>query len=468
MPQTCDRVSEQQTMDIEDVQLVQDRSPLKKRAADDSGSGDEAGSRKRLNSAGSASRIATQIIQFEKDAEARINGWTVLDEDAFTDIEDICRQVESKGPGTGFEPFKAKIRVLMKTLRRICDLHNIHEASNKQTAQIKHIVDEIRCEQKKQSHVLQELLGSKPKTLQVGDRRTSGTDIQTTQQNSTQLKSYAMAAAEGAKNVLQTSMPIPTALVVRPNDITQLSQSTKQLIIESVKRDDKVGPMRFRHISKGGVVIFTRSAEERAALEKLIHNKLKEKMNMKNLYPRRPTIIIKRVRASVSKEELWSKLIEKVYIPGVEITEDTFKIVRPIRRTKILRTGGTVQTVTEQSWVCSVDHLVCEGLIKYRRIPIDNEMHEVELFIDVMQCYKCWGLNHTQKTCKWNITCYHCGLEHNREEECSGKDASPKFANCLRFKQNDPHHKVSDIGVCPILRNAGEKLIQQTFIKRNE
>lgn len=229
-------------------------------------------------------------------------------------------------------------------------------------------------------------------------------------------------------------------------DSTRSSPKVIDLVKKEI-RQEKFKVKNIKKIKNDGLAITTSTIDD---IDKIIQEiqsipTLKENIRPIHAEKKFPKCIVYGFKSDVTKEDIQSSLDNQL---GEGKTEVLFSIQNHAGLTH---------------WVFKVHPSKFNTLMKFKKVSVDWEIHNVREFYSVKRCTKCQALDHIRSKCPYHNTyCGHCADTHH------SNDCNADFYRCINCcLSNKNYYKSFPTSHSSFDPNCPSYLMKIKSIKRN-
>lgn len=185
------------------------------------------------------------------------------------------------------------------------------------------------------------------------------------------------------------------------------------------------------------IVVKTRSKEDR---DKLIDNCKEIGLTARNTKDKLHRFVLKRLPCDKDDNEIINDILSR-RLDGT-ILKQSFKLVKTFKAKNGLKV-----------FVFNVNSEGAKLINDEPDFYLDLVRHRASKYVQLIQCYKCFGFNHIAKNCPNEEVCGKCAHNHVNDEErnqCNENSNMHNCINCLNEGKNGANTHVAVSNLCPI------------------
>lgn len=212
-------------------------------------------------------------------------------------------------------------------------------------------------------------------------------------------------------------------VIIEPNGAQSSDKTIRDMKdrINIVK--ERVGVNRIIEGQNGKIIVGCEKKQDTVKLKHLVQAELGSDYKVKMPTMKRLKVKVYGIsldEKNTNEEELVNQICEQNQI---EISGDN-------RYLKIVK-KWIYEKFNNMTIVMEVDDETHSEIMKINKIRVGWKVCSVVEFVEVTQCYKCWGFYHVAKYCKKPERCGRCAEQHSTKE-C--KEQNRKCASCIDHK----------------------------------
>ena len=239
--------------------------------------------------------------------------------------------------------------------------------------------------------------------------------------------------------------PEDRLLVIEPDgktyaEVVRLIEEKGKLVSDKIRIDKP------RATKKGKIITKCRSTEER---DKLVANCSAAGLTARKAENRLARFIITRL-PNKEDEEIKNELLARR--TDTQIIEESFKLVKSFET----KNG-------KKAFIFTVEAEAAKAIERDPHFYLGSDRYRATIHVNLIQCFRCQAFGHkaTDNVCK-EEHCHQCADKHPKEEHCQKQT---KCINCVRAGKHGANNHNSRSGLCPILRDARQALIdRESFV----
>lgn len=245
--------------------------------------------------------------------------------------------------------------------------------------------------------------------------------------------------------------PFKPAIIVSTDRQVNSAIDTLQLWQESIKfTDTNFAPLSTKLLNNNRIrVTFENSEHQKVALDKV--NNTDRDIKAEICHKLKPMIIIKGISKNIPVNDLHQIICTQNDTIQIQHPDDfQFKFERINRNARLYNAIFTTSPTT-------FNKLMAMG-----KVNINHQRVHVDVYVPLLQCYKCMQFGHTRKRCTNDVTaCSYCAESSHTYANCPHKEDTSKLKcfNCStktplqgarRLPNNETHAHSATSGLCPI------------------
>lgn len=207
---------------------------------------------------------------------------------------------------------------------------------------------------------------------------------------------------------------------------------------------DKIRINNVYTTKKNLVIAKTKTKEDR---DKLIENCVQVGLTARNVKDKMHRYVLRRLPSEKEEIELINELLARR--SDTDVIKKSFKVVKMFTS----KNGKKVM-------VFNVDSNGAKAIEQDLDFYIGYQRHRATVYVNLIQCYKCFGFGHIAKDCKEDEVCGNCSETHSEPtNECTKSDKIHVCVNCKKEGKQGADTHTATSNLCPIKQEHRKRLI---------